>query len=85
MDCSGDDEQFLVIGPGVILHHIGKGIPAEIAGVGFLPVDHQHSTADFIAVAQDGHIEKGQGRGGVQHGKRHAAENTPERTPCIYQ
>lgn len=61
MDCAGDDEQLLIVGVGIVLHHVGKSILAEIAGVGLVPVDHQHGAADLVAVAQDGHVEERQG------------------------
>ena len=65
VDSSGEDQQLLIGGIGAILHHIGVGVLTEVAGVGLLTVDHQHSAADLAAVAQDGHVKEGQGGGGV--------------------
>ena len=62
VDRAGDDEQLLVVRAGVVFYHIGKGVLAEITGVGLLPVDHQYGAADLIAVAQDRHVEEGQRR-----------------------
>ena len=61
-----DDEQFFIAGIGIILYHIGKRIPAKVAGVGFLPMDEQNGAADLMAVLQDRLIHK-----------RHASRHVP--------
>lgn len=49
-----DDEHLFVVCIGVILCHIGKSIPGEIARVRLFPMNHQHSAADLIAIMQNG-------------------------------
>ena len=59
VDCAGDKEQLLIVGIGIVPHHIGKGVLAEVAGVCFFSVNYQYRIADLIAVTQNGHIEEG--------------------------
>lgn len=48
---TGNNQQLLVISLQFL-----EGILAEIARMGFLPVNHEHGAADFPAVRQQGHI-----------------------------
>ena len=47
---AGDDYQLLIARIGIVPHHIGRGVAAEIAGMRLFPVDDKHGAADFAAV-----------------------------------
>ena len=62
---AGNEKQLFVPGVGVVSHHFGKGVLTEIARVRLVAVDDQNGTADLVGVAQDGHVQKGKGRGHI--------------------
>src|SRR5699024_7531503 len=65
VDRAGDEVQLLVGGVGVALDHVGKGVPAQIAGVGLVAVDEQHRAADLVGILEDGLVQEGHGAGDV--------------------
>ena len=45
---AGDDIEFLVVRILAVLHHIGVGVAAHIAGMRLIAVDHQNGGADLL-------------------------------------
>ena len=60
-----NDQQFLIPRKRIVPYHIFVGIPAEIAGMSLLSMDHKDRTADLIGIAQDRLIKKGHAAGHV--------------------
>ena len=55
---TGDDQQLFVVARQFL-----ECIFAEIAGVRLFSVDHEHGTANFVAVGEQGHVDERKGRG----------------------
>ena len=59
MACTGDNHQFLVLA-----FQLLECVFAEIAGVGFFPVDEEHGVAYLVAIRENRHVDERE-RGGL--------------------
>ena len=58
MNRIGNDHQFLVVRIFAVFYHVGIGIAAEIAGMGFFTMDQKHRRANLIGVLQNRLIDE---------------------------